>query len=134
MTKTAREGFAERFQQALQEAGLAGSTQRQLGKLFQVTPQAVRKWLGGEAMPTSERAPVVAGLLGVRKAWLIDNELPIRALVVSMKETGKDYDLDERQLSISREEYLLLTRLRQLSLPVKASIASLLDALAEQAK
>ena len=134
MTKTAREGFSERFQQALQEAGLSGSTQRELGKLFLVTPQAVRKWLGGESMPTSQRAPLVANLLGVRKAWLIDNELPMRSQTVSMAESGKPYDLADGQLSISGDEYRLLTRFRQLSQPVKASVVSLLDALGEQGK
>ncbi len=63
-------------------------------------------------MPTAEHAPLVAEKPGVRRAWLIDNELPMRPNVLSLAEKGSGYTSDD--LSISREEFKLLSDYRSL--------------------
>ncbi len=125
MVKTVREGFAERLQQALEEAGLGESQLKELGLLFGVTPQAVRKWLTGEAMPTAEHAPLVAEKLCVRRAWLLDAELPMRPRLGDMAEFGQDYAVDA--FNLSKEEFRLLLAYR--SLPRR--LRKLLEQLAE---
>ena len=129
MAATVREGFSERFKQALAEAGHAQTRQQELGRMFGVTPQAVRKWLAGEAMPNTERAPRVAEVLGVRKAWLIDNEGPVRPNAVRMAEAGLAYAVEPDALSISGDEYLLIARFRTLPNSQKEAIKVLLESL-----
>lgn len=113
MSRSVHEGFTERFQQALDEAGLAAKTQRELGRLFGVSGQAVAKWQSGESIPTAERAPLIASVLNVRRAWLLDNELPMRTLAGGITETGKAYGAMP-ELQLSWEEHQLLTQFRQL--------------------
>lgn len=109
-----REGFAERFKQALDEAGYGSLHLTELGEMFGVTPQAVRKWKMGEAIPTAQRAPLVAQKLGVRRSWLLDNELPIRVHQVELAEKGHAYSSGHDALSISRTELKLLNDYRNL--------------------
>jgi transcriptional regulator with XRE-family HTH domain len=108
-----REGFAERLKLALDEAGYSIREKKNLGLLFSVTPQAVSKWLAGEAMPSAIRARAVAETLGVRRAWLIDNELPMRSHTADMAETGHGYAAQEG-FSLSSEEFRVLTNFRKL--------------------
>ncbi len=82
--------------------------------MFGVSPQAVRKWLEGEAMPVSSRAPMIAERLGVRRAWLLDNELPMRAIQTDMAELASGYVSQGDGLSISGEEFRLLSHYRKL--------------------
>lgn len=110
--KKVREGFAERLKLALEEAGYGGTQLKALGLMFGVTPQAVRKWLAGEAMPTAEHAPLLAEKLAVRRAWLLDAELPMRPRVADMAEFGQDYAAET--LSLSKEELRLLLAYRSL--------------------
>ncbi|MES2625555.1 MAG: helix-turn-helix domain-containing protein, partial [Pseudomonadota bacterium] len=111
MGANVREGFAERLTLALDEAGYNIRQKKTLGSLFSVTPQAVSKWLSGEAMPSAIRARTVAEKLGVRRAWLLDNELPMRAHAADMKETGRNYSAQEG-FSLSGEEFRLLVNFR----------------------
>ncbi|MES2604384.1 MAG: helix-turn-helix domain-containing protein [Pseudomonadota bacterium] len=113
MTRSVHQGFTERLELALEEAGYADYKQNQLGELFGVSGQAVRKWRRGESLPNAERAPHVAGKLGVRRAWLLDDEQPMRALHGAITEDGKDYS-SKPGLSLSGEEFRLVTNLRQL--------------------
>jgi transcriptional regulator with XRE-family HTH domain len=131
--QTVREGFAERLRQALDDAGHRNRTQRELGVLFGVTPQAVRKWLAGSALPSSARAPHVAEVLGVRKAWLLDAELPVRARLLTMDQ-GAPYKVEADSLSVSSEEYRLLTHFRALSRQQQKAIASLLASMQRQGR
>lgn len=127
MTRTVREGFAERLKLALEEAGFGSSQLKELGAVFDVTPQAVRKWLMGEAMPTAERAPALAGKLGVRRAWLLDGELPMRAHVLDMAEKGRQYAAGTEGVSISREEFKLLSDYRNLPRSLRTLVEQLAD-------
>lgn len=125
MSRTVHEGFAERFEQALAEAGLADSPRKELAELFGLSAQGVQKWRNGEAIPTAERAPLVASALGVRRAWLIDGEPPMRAFKGDITEKALGYDA-ENGLSLSGEEYRLLTHYRKLPRKLQQDVASLL--------
>ena len=82
MARNVREEFAERFKLALDEAGLRDM--KDLATALGVTAQAVRKWREGDSIPTAEHAPLLAEKLGVRRAWLLDGELPMRPRVDGM--------------------------------------------------
>ncbi len=130
MGANVREGFAERLKLALDEAGYSIRQKKTLGTLFAVTPQAVSKWLAGEAMPSAVRARAVAEKLGVRRAWLIDNELPMRSHSVDMAETGHNYAAQEG-ISLSSEEFRVLANFRKLPKPSRSLVEQLVQALAQ---
>lgn len=129
--KTARGAFAARLRQALDEAGYGKAQLKEIAGLFEVTPQAVRKWLSGESLPSSTRAGAVAALLGVRRAWLMDGEPPVRLTRISVGEQGNIYSRgEEALLSISGSEYRLLQNFRRLPRPVQQAMEVLLKELA----
>jgi transcriptional regulator with XRE-family HTH domain len=125
--------FAARLRLALDEAGYRDSTLRELATLFKVTPQALRKWLDGEARPVSGRAALVAGVLGVRRAWLFDNELPMRAINTDMAELPNGYEAADDAFSISRDEFLLLDHFRSLPKPAQQAVMNLVLQMAPDA-
>jgi transcriptional regulator with XRE-family HTH domain len=96
-----------------------------LGKLFGVTPQAVYKWLTGSALPSSSRAPHVAEVLGVRKAWLFDGEEPMRARLV-IRDQGPPYEVERDSINMSSLEYRLLAYFRGLSSQQRKVVMDLL--------
>ncbi|MEW8077976.1 MAG: hypothetical protein AB2748_02460 [Candidatus Thiodiazotropha endolucinida] len=109
-----RQEFAVRFRKALKELGFSPNQQSELQELFGVSGQAVRKWAEGQSLPTTSRMPHVATVLGVRRAWLQDGELPMRPTVVLVK--GKsNTDTPEEEFSISGEEVKLLHLFRDLT-------------------
>ncbi|MCU7867439.1 MAG: hypothetical protein KZQ98_02750 [Candidatus Thiodiazotropha sp. (ex Lucinoma borealis)] len=82
--------------------------------LFGVSGQAVRKWADGQSMPTTSRMPHVATVLGVRRAWLQDGELPMRPTIGRVR--GKhDTEPPDEEFSISGKEVELLHLFRALS-------------------
>jgi transcriptional regulator with XRE-family HTH domain len=107
VSRKAHDGFTERFKQALEEAGLAAKSRKELGRMFGVTGQAIKKWLEGESIPAAERAPLVARKLDVRRAWLLDNELPMRVLNGAITEDGMDYGIPDHKLSYEEQQMLL---------------------------
>jgi hypothetical protein len=119
--------FAARLKLALDEAGVGKCQLKELGAMFKVTPQAFRKWLDGEAMPVSKRAPEVARLLGVRRAWLLDGELPMRPVSAEMAESGKDYSTRDELLSISGEEFKLLRNYRKLPRNLQTLVGAIVE-------
>ncbi len=126
MSRIVHDGFTERFTLALDEAGYADHRQKDLGRLFGVSAQAVKKWLNGESLPTAERAPLVAEILGVRRAWLLDNEQPMRALLGAITEAGHEY-ASSTPISLSVAEYRLLTHFRQLPKQQQLDLAKLIE-------
>lgn len=130
LARNVREEFAERFKLALDEAGF--DDYRELGAMFGVTAQAVRKWRDGDAIPTSEHAPIVAEKLGVRRAWLLDGELPMRPRVVNVGEKGTSYAADE--LSISKDEFRFLSDYRSLPHAMRVALDQLIDAMKRELK
>jgi transcriptional regulator with XRE-family HTH domain len=132
VTKNVREGFAERLRIALDEAGHGETHLKELGALFGVTAQAVRKWREGEAIPTSEHAPHVAERLGVRRAWLLDGELPMRPRMLSMAEKHSGYQAEE--LSISKDEFKLLSDYRGLPHGLRTALEQFVEVLKRELK
>ncbi|MCA9458705.1 MAG: hypothetical protein KC587_18720 [Nitrospira sp.] len=132
MSNSNGDDFASRFKTALREAGFADLNYDEKGKLFGVTAQAVRKWLSGEALPSSRRAPEVAAKLGVRRAWLLDGEAPMRPIATTLakdvRETANEYN---EQFHISSNEFKLLQDFRNLPRPVQLSVEELLGAMSK---
>ncbi|MDO9317373.1 MAG: helix-turn-helix domain-containing protein [Gammaproteobacteria bacterium] len=133
MVESVRAGFAVRFRQALADAGYGESQLKALGNLFGVSSQAVRKWLQGEATPTSARAAQIAEKLGVRRAWLIDGEEPIRSLTVDVVEPSKMRGAkDAAAISISAKEFRLLTHYRSLPVGLQVSLEAVLEGMSKE--
>ncbi|MCG8412799.1 MAG: helix-turn-helix domain-containing protein [Pseudomonadales bacterium] len=135
MNSPARDAFAARLRQALDEAGYSGAQLKELAQIFEVTPQAVRKWLGGESLPSSTRIAEVASILGVRRSWLLDGELPARRTTTAVEETGKVYSKQEESIfSISGTEYRLLQNYRELPRHLKDAIETIINEVTESVK
>ena len=84
-------------------------------------------------MPTSEHAPLVAEKLGVRRAWLLDDELPMRPRLANMAEKGSGYTTAE-DFSLSREEFKLIRDYRSLPHSVRGTLEQLLETLKKELK
>jgi transcriptional regulator with XRE-family HTH domain len=132
VAKSVREGFSDRFNMALTDSEYRDASNKELGALFGVTAQAVRKWREGESMPTAEHAPRVAEVLGVRRSWLIDNELPIRPKLVNSAERGSGYATDD--IGVTREEHKLLSDYRGLPHSLRTQLEQLADAMKRELK
>jgi hypothetical protein len=70
-------GFSERLQHALRNADYAPDSPTQLAREFnlryagnQVTVDAARQWLVGDAIPAQEKLRALANWLGVSAQWL----------------------------------------------------------------
>lgn len=51
-------------------------TQKQLGKLFGISSQAVAQWENGGSGPERDKMPKLAEILDVRETWLSDEKGP----------------------------------------------------------
>lgn len=136
MANSTRREFSKRFRQALNEAGHKETQLHELGGLFEVSGQAVRKWLNGEAIPNSSRAPDIALKLGVRRAWLLDGEQPMRSVQMEVREDAGHYsELGRAQnFSISADEFKLLSNYRNLPLSLQKSVDALLNGIHKEYK
>ncbi len=118
-----RRAFAARFCNALKELGYSVNQQKEMQQLFGVSGQAVGKWAKGETMPTASRMPHVAGVLGVRRAWLQDGEEPMRPVVCGAPEQEGHYGAkQDLEITLSGEELNLLRMYRLLSPKRKKAI------------
>lgn len=131
MDKAVLQEFSQRFCQALEEAGFQEMERQALAELFGVTPQAVRKWMNAESMPKSSRAPGIARVLGVRRAWLLDGELPVRAVDISDRH-GRYGTGNDESFTLSGEEYTLLCRYRGLPKKLRDSVAVLVQQMSRE--
>ncbi len=136
MANSTRREFSKRFRQALNEAGHKETQLQELGGLFEVSGQAVRKWLNGEAIPNSSRAPDIALKLGVRRAWLLDGETPMRAVQMEVREGGGQYleSGKTQNFSISADEFRLLNNYRNLPLSLQKTVDALLNGIHKEFK
>ena len=127
MANSTRREFSKRFRQALNEAGHKETQLQELGGLFEVSGQAVRKWLNGEAIPSSSRAPDIALKLGVRRAW---------ALQMEVRETDGHYaeHTTAPNFSISADEFRLLNNYRKLPLNLQKTVDALLNGIHKEFK
>lgn len=106
----------------MRESGI--TDKKELGALLGLTAQAIRKWCEAESIPTAEHAPRLAEVLGVRRAWLLDGELPTRPLSMAERSTG--YAADDA--SLSPDEFRLIANFRSLPHELRAPFAQLLEA------
>lgn len=125
-----RQAFAARFRKALMDIGISPNQQARLARLFGLSGQAVRKWVEGQATPTTARMPEVAKILGVRRAWLQDGEEPMRPTVAAVNDARGSYRPEgRREMTLSGEEARLLAVYRtlppELRNALKVVIASL---------
>lgn len=128
-----RQAFAERFRQALAEMGYSANEQKLIGKLFEVSGQAARKWAEGQAMPTPSRIPQVAQRLGVRRAWLQDGEGPMRPTLGAAEE-GARYRVGKRQeTALTTEEARLLGLFRRLTSAQRTALKVVIATMAKSA-
>ncbi|PCJ40696.1 MAG: hypothetical protein COA71_10670 [SAR86 cluster bacterium] len=136
VANSTRREFSKRFRQALNEAGHKETQLLELGGIFEVSGQAVRKWLNAEAIPNSSRAPDVALKLGVRRAWLLDGEPPMRSIQLEVREKSANYSgsSSTENFSISGEEYRLLSNYRKLPVNLQKVIDSLLKGINTEKK
>lgn len=109
------------------ELGHSPHEQKSLRRLFGVSGQAVRKWADGLSMPTASRMPQVANILGVRRAWLQDGELPMRP-VVGLKEGSSKRSAE---ISLTEREARLLTLYRRLIPEQQKAVDLVMKSLAE---
>lgn len=77
----AREEFSKRLRKALQDKGFGTESPTRLAQSFygdypdrRVTPQAVRKWLNGDAIPSHDKVRALAEWLEVSPNWLHHGE------------------------------------------------------------
>ena len=131
--KRVQTGFAERLKLALDEAGFVGPAwpDKRLAREFEVTPQALRKWREGESMPTFSHAQLVASRLGVRRAWLIDGEAPMRAFQADLAEMPPGYASQPDTLSLSGDEFRLIRHYRSLPHGVQQRLLALINELGQ---
>ncbi|SHG60897.1 hypothetical protein SAMN05428948_1264 [Massilia sp. CF038] len=83
-----------------------------------VTTHAVRKWLGGDAIPTHERLVILASWLGVHASWLLYGD-------------AENSDFTEKQPvpSLRTQELLLLRDFNHLSPIGQTVLREVLDIL-----
>ncbi|MCU7933945.1 MAG: hypothetical protein KZQ99_03575 [Candidatus Thiodiazotropha sp. (ex Dulcina madagascariensis)] len=99
--------------------------------LFGVSGQAVRKWAEGQSLPTASRMPHVATVLGVRRAWLQDGELPMRPTIGRNRNESRT-ELSVEEFSISGEEVSLLHLFRSLSQKERKMVVEIATLLVEK--
>ena len=76
-----RQAFGQRLKAALDAAGIPGGSERRkhVAQMFGVSREAVRQWLQGQTMPTTERIGEMAERLDVFGEWLLTGRGPMRA-------------------------------------------------------
>ena len=73
-----RLAFAERLTKAWRDSGRPDyGKYSELGRFFNITPSAVKRWFDGETIPTS-RVGRLAAYLNVRAEWLLANRGPMK--------------------------------------------------------
>jgi hypothetical protein len=111
---TNHSGFASRLAELCADLGIpAGHGQQAaLGRMFNVTPKAARKWLVGDGYPEMETALKICDRAGVNINWLLQGVGPKRgdkvetkALVLS--EAIESLPIDERQQALNFLGYTL---------------------------
>lgn len=126
-----REDFSKRLAEALKKHGLPlGPTElaRRFNNRFpgsRVTPQAARKWLSGEAIPSQDRIRALASWMGVGPAWLRFGEEA--GAGSAARQPAKAYGP-----SLSDQE--LIRRYRKLNGDYQQALEAIIVALAEKGR
>lgn len=118
-----RQEFASRFRQALTELGYSVNDGKRMKELFGVSRQSACKWANGISLPASARIPRIAAALGVRRAWLMDGENPMRpAIGKASNRVSEPADTHYEKLILSEDEVKLICCYRALSIEQKKTI------------
>ena len=88
-----------------------------------VTTHAVRKWLGGESIPTHERLLVLANWLGVHASWLLYGDAE-----------NSDFSTDRINSSLSTTELILVRDFNRLPAAGQEILREILDVLMKTMK
>ncbi|MBT4837469.1 MAG: helix-turn-helix domain-containing protein [Methylococcales bacterium] len=110
--------FSKRFKLALKNLGVSENEQKRLGKLFGVSGQAVKKWIDGQAMPSTSRIPEIARILGVQCSWL---QYGFDKQGMTSHETRAEYEV------LSDDERKVIYKFRQLSSQQASAIETLIE-------
>lgn len=126
-----REEFSRRLTQKLREHGIDAASPTQVAQGFndrtpqqRVTAQAVRKWLGGDAIPSQPKVKALAAWLGVTADWLRFGESSGPAPAMRQA-TAPPY-----RPALSDQE--LVRRYRKLSGEHQTALAEIITALSER--
>ncbi len=129
-TERIRGEFAERLHRGILELGIQPHEQKRLGELFEVSGQAVRRWLEGSSLPTRTHMAAAADALGVRRAWLEYGEPPMRPQQgVAEGRCGYREGRSEA-FALEAEEARLLTAFRRLDAEQRAALERIIEDLA----
>jgi transcriptional regulator with XRE-family HTH domain len=90
--------FPKRLHIALDLAGIdAGRGRvRQLAEMYDVTRETARKWLGGLALPETERLIDMARRLGVNFEWLVTGR-GSQGSFEGVRDSGASYRIETRE-------------------------------------
>ena len=97
-------GFARRLAEALDDLqGLPKGRGRRvhLAKMGEVSGEAARKWLAGEALPAMKHALLLSSHCGVCVEWLLTGRGPkvVADIMASVREEPKTYDLEDLRVA-----------------------------------
>jgi len=111
-TNQIRQEFAARMNEVCDALEIPKGHGRQsmLGKRFEVSPKAARKWLMGQGYPEMAMAVRIANEAGVNLAWLLQGTLPKRGSRVdpdlaSVVEAIMDLPSESRTATLDLIEY-----------------------------
>lgn len=118
MVETSKKAFARRLNQACEQRGMPVRGRRVLlAKIVNVSGEAARKWLSGEAIPAMDHVSTLASYLKVTVQWLL---------------TGEDRKDVIEAGSLTDEEQAHLNRLRCLPPSERARVFRLSTSLCRQ--
>lgn len=112
-------GFGERLQEACNAADIPRGRERSgsLALRFGVTPEAVRQWLNGRAVPEVSRLLELAEELECSLDWLLQGRLPSEG---QLREPGGAYK------TLSAQERAVIGAMRKLSARRREALVQLL--------
>jgi transcriptional regulator with XRE-family HTH domain len=112
-------GFADRLQQACDEAGYPAGRNRvsTVAARFGVSSESARQWLNGQSMPEMTRLAEMADELECSLDWLVLGRLPSSGQV---REPGAAYK------ALTTEERAVIASMRRLNARRRAALVQLL--------
>ena len=107
-----KEGFSRRLRESLRRAGTPAEGPTEIAREFNlryhgtpVTPQAVRKWLKAESLPSQDKIRALAFWLGVSPAWLRfgESDAKRRRVQAGVRQDVAAYRIDHTWLATKFE-------------------------------
>jgi hypothetical protein len=103
-TDQSKKNFAARLDKALTYAGIPPDRRRigRVAKMFEVSKEAVRKWLAGESIPDTKRISDISRKTGVRGEWLLTEQGPMHYGDNCAEEGGHEERFPPHVLQLAR--------------------------------